>query len=513
MIKLLIVEDEPAILQGVKQLVSELQPVIQISGLCRNGKEALVQMKKDTPDIVLTDIRMPEMDGLQLIKQAKSIYPEVEYVILSGYSEFDYAKTAISLGVNSYILKPPVKKELIQELEKLAQRIHKKQEQKKKKYYQDVMFLGEQMANEVFPVQQGTFFYLILIVIGPYAMHNHNYIVPDGLVWSNDKIGKKLKKHLKENSEVIIYDGNTINEKIILFETKDPGILPVKHVVNQLAEYEKILEMPVNLMLSDQVTDIQMLSDVYNSLRHNMGNQAMIGKTHLGLLKDETVQDSYLAMDKQERKHLQHLLDQEDFHGILELFKHLSEIWQQEKLSQRICEFSAKFIITELYHSYERLQKEYSIEVLHQEIEKVVATSITFQQFTDGICRIIQNLQNEMKKMKQNKTIEDVVNLLEEHINTNYMYPFSIEQFSKQFGYNPTYIANQFTVFKQISPNKKITNLRIEKGKELLLHSSYKLKDIADILGYQDVSYFSRIFKEHSGESPKQFRSNGRASK
>lgn len=106
MMKVIVVEDEPAILAGIVRMIENLELDMEVRGCYRNGEQALAGMEIDQPDILVTDIRMPVMNGLELIEEAQKRYEGIEYVVLSGFSEFAYAKEAIRFGVDSYILKP-----------------------------------------------------------------------------------------------------------------------------------------------------------------------------------------------------------------------------------------------------------------------------------------------------------------------------------------------------------------------------------------------------------------------
>lgn len=106
MYRMIVVDDEEELREGISNYFPWEKLNIQIVGIFENGKVAYSYIKTHSVDIVLTDIRMPFMDGLELIEKAKSIAPSISYVILSGYREFEYAKRGLSLGVKDYILKP-----------------------------------------------------------------------------------------------------------------------------------------------------------------------------------------------------------------------------------------------------------------------------------------------------------------------------------------------------------------------------------------------------------------------
>lgn len=118
MYKVLLVEDEVVIRQGLRELIRESAHAFEVTGEMASGREALVYLKSEVPDLMITDIRMREMDGLTLVERVKQMYPELPVIIISGYSEFGYAQKAIQYGVLHYLLKPIERHELVSVLEK-----------------------------------------------------------------------------------------------------------------------------------------------------------------------------------------------------------------------------------------------------------------------------------------------------------------------------------------------------------------------------------------------------------
>ena len=125
MLKVLIADDERKVCQLIEKLIDWQALDMQVTATAENGIEALERIKEHHPDIVITDIRMPGYDGLDLIRLGQEINPRMEFIIISGYRHFEYAQTAIRYGVNAYILKPIKKDELTGTLKKLGSKLQK----------------------------------------------------------------------------------------------------------------------------------------------------------------------------------------------------------------------------------------------------------------------------------------------------------------------------------------------------------------------------------------------------
>lgn len=130
--KIVIVEDEAAIRNGMGNILKKLNPAYELVGKASNGIEGLEMIRKEKPDLVILDIRMPDMDGLEMLKVLRGENNGCRAVVLTAYSDFDYAKTAIELGIENYLLKPVKLKELEETLKLAEKRINEEKEQKKK---------------------------------------------------------------------------------------------------------------------------------------------------------------------------------------------------------------------------------------------------------------------------------------------------------------------------------------------------------------------------------------------
>ena len=126
MLKVFLVEDEVVMRNGIKNNIPWEQEGFEFAGEASDGELAYPLIKKEKPDILITDIRMPFMDGLELSRLVKKELPQIKIIILSGYNEFDYAKTAINIGVTDYLLKPISSAKLLEAVKKVADMIEER---------------------------------------------------------------------------------------------------------------------------------------------------------------------------------------------------------------------------------------------------------------------------------------------------------------------------------------------------------------------------------------------------
>lgn len=157
MFNVLLVEDEKVIRQGMVVLIEEVAIGFKVLWEAEDGTRAWDILKHETPDVLITDIRMPNMDGLQLIQKTRVLYPEMSVVIVSGYDDFAYARQAIMYGVEDYLLKPIDRVEFVTTME----RVYAKCEVKKKVLHESVMGSHPDFRKTNSPMIQQVMSYVI----------------------------------------------------------------------------------------------------------------------------------------------------------------------------------------------------------------------------------------------------------------------------------------------------------------------------------------------------------------
>ena len=177
--KIAVIEDEKPIREGLVHILNKISPEYQVVGSAENGAEGLILLEEEMPDLIMLDIQMPDMDGLQMLKEARArgIYTKV--IILTAYSDFSYAKKAIELGIENYLLKPVNLTELKKTLEKIKEELFVEQRGKNslslEKILKDILD-GEYEKNERldavladnYGIIQGHSLYCMYIFLGKY---------------------------------------------------------------------------------------------------------------------------------------------------------------------------------------------------------------------------------------------------------------------------------------------------------------------------------------------------------
>lgn len=219
MVKLLLVEDEEKIRNGIKSIINWEVLGVDIYGEASNGYEALKLVSCETPDIILTDIKMPIMDGLQLIEELKKEVPGVKSIIMSGYDDFDYIQRAIKLGASDYLLKPSGVQEIQDTVKKVKKQIL--EEREREIYLQNLMKRFKELSNTHLSYDGFT---VLNEVQKPMSMHRKKETIIDisrkiGIdIHSRKNISKILKEAIKFIEDNYYKDLNrrTVAEEVFI---------------------------------------------------------------------------------------------------------------------------------------------------------------------------------------------------------------------------------------------------------------------------------------------------------
>ena len=217
----IIVDDEIDIRSGLRDIIVWEAYGYSVGGLARNGMEALELYEKNPPDLLLTDIKMPKMDGLNLSRRFKQIKPDMAVLLLSGYNEFEYAKEALNLGLNGYLLKPLDVKELIAALQKL-----------------DVKKRSSADSNEnvIFTQDRNRWINDLLAYINSHYNEDINILkLAEKFHFSEDYVGKQIKKATNESFNRYL---NLLRVNHSLHLLTETG-LPI-HIISNLVGYKHI---------------------------------------------------------------------------------------------------------------------------------------------------------------------------------------------------------------------------------------------------------------------------------
>ncbi len=514
MYKVLLVDDESIIIDSISSLIDWTGHGFVLAGAAQNGIEAYDMVKNYQPDIIITDIKMPGMSGLDLIEKVRAELPETVFLILSGYGEFDFASRAMEYGVKYYLLKPCDEEEILPVLVKIKDELDRKRSKD--------LFVKEINHNikKVLPQVKEQF----LRDFATTRIYNKNdagfflklFKIEDGrfkliLLRTGTKSEFLERFALKNIAEDIIggdrvYLGTIIEEEVLLL------VRPVNDdkLVELLEDIRNIFNNYYNIDISAAVSreaDFISIPPMYMETKENLkyafylGDGSIITNRDADLIRDAG--DYSKNFDFGNITSFVKTGDMENVKGELNSFFDRLDL---EKHDINL----AKSYSMELYLTVAR---QCSPELMNDYVKGVVKIQEmkTLNQIRDFItitaCRITQ-MHYELTMKKHSMVIDTVINCISENIRNP---DLSLTWIAKEVLYmNENYLGKLFLKEMNEKFSQYVMRVRIEKAKELFESpKDYKIYEVSEMTGFGDYTqYFSQVFKKYAGATPSEYKKN-----
>lgn len=502
MIKVLILEDKPPILANIKSKVLNFDPNIQIIGTAFNGVEALELLDYDTPDIIITDICMPIMDGLEFISRVTHLGLSSKFIIISGYGEFEYARTALKLGVDEYLLKPLLQDELNNALKRLIVRIEDVRAINNNDVLQN-LFSNPSTVN-AFESRFSNYkkYYTILICGGSFTYDNSDYSHPNNFFISEEDICNLVMPLINNDIKFMAFPSPKFNELIGVFLLPEHQTLALKDLLAILINKLDHLNLPITIAFTTLLRNGKDLSNSIHYLQRLVRKQLVfslssliyenmpLSNTQYNTKKIKVDYDIILAFRTNKLNQLRGLLA--DF-----MKSCRDNLYTQEKLENQL-----KSIVRQIVINNDQLNTDDYLTM----IEEMLAYNNNYRDLNISLISFLQQLHESCHKVKI-KPIESIVEQTAAYIKNNYAKQLTIHHIAIMFNVDSCYLSKCFKNNYNKSPMNYLTEVRISQAKYLLVqHKDIRLKEIAEIVGYSNQYYFSRIFKSSTGMTPTQFR-------
>lgn len=537
MIKVFLVEDEAIIRRGIKNKIPWETEGFEFVGEASDGELAYPMIKKTKPDIVITDIKMPFMDGLELSAIIRKEMPDTKIIILSGYNEFDYAKTAISLGVTDYQLKPISSEKLLETIKRVAEIIREERAQKEllEEYKKD--------NQESLELDKAKLFY---------TLADNTMSTAEILEWGN-QLGLDLTASyytvilLKLISSV---EENSYQEQLVETERKIEEFLEKQECIHyfkrwgegwfllvrseeeeELADLLQILRDYLSELIPDGKSGglcyfggigstVQRLGDVRQSFLS--ANRTFAARFFANL--NQIITEEELRNSKSRQKEADDLkeinisnIDRrllEDFlktGNIEEASIFLDAYFDKIGVGSYTSLMFRQYLMVDMYFCVSKFLEDLggSPQELMDKFGDVEEIKMRIHS-TDRVREYMKEVFTEALKMRDNlsrdkysRLLKDAQHYAEQNYSNN---EISLNMVASHVGISPSYFS---TIFRQETGStfvEYLTGLRMEKAKELLRCTNKKTAEIAYEVGYKDSHYFSYIFKKTQGLTPKDYR-------
>ncbi len=530
MLKIFLVEDEFVIREGIKNNIDWKANGYEFCGEASDGELAFPIIQKTKPDIVITDIRMPFMDGLELSRLIKRELPLTEIIILSGYEEFEYAKEAIKIGVSQYLCKPISGEELLKEINLLADKITEKRKEQeiKEKYIREVeenfmeekrnffqyLVTGTKTISELLEIAKkihidlSSIWYNIILLKMQSMTHAH-----DEYSGSMVKVEQKLKE-LDEGDHFAAFDRNLEGKALLVKADTEEELTRIQNdyirkMKDLLGDYSHVryfagIGMPVN-RLSE-------LPASFESASHAFAHRYLTRES--GIWNYQDIEQKKHQIDdfnigsvnakELDRNKLRDFLKFGDKNEVVyfveEYINDLGNNAMKSNMFRQYLVMDTYFCVVDFVVDLQFSKDE--IEVFSADSE-ILQNNENSMKYMERIISKVLELREKSASNRYGDIVDEVMKYIEEHYAQE---DLSLNILASHVNFSPNHLSMVLSQQTGQTFIKYLTDFRMNKAKELLRCTGKRSSEIGLEVGYKDPHYFSFLFKKTQGMTPTQYR-------
>ncbi|CAI6045628.1 response regulator transcription factor [Cohnella sp. JJ-181] len=511
--KIVIVDDEPSIRQGLAELLDWASLGYRIAGSAASGKEALLLFECIRPDLMIVDIRMPGMDGMELIRELKSRDPGIRIIVLSGYADFNYAREAIALGVDHYLLKPVDEDELSEILAVIKQALDGRAAERGREGRAERALRGERLGSLLSgaPADAATWeaelsywgaagdgYRVFLFEIESMAADGETSL-------AERQIGDRLAASYEKAFGIVFRTGAAIGLLLAERELRDSSR---RRLMTMLTDWAEPLGCRVLAASGDGVGRAADIPRSYatarlrSQLRFFYDGADFIGDETVGRLPAPSAGpfDPELLTPLSERLYLAVSSGNASRTGPL-----LAEIGDL-MLSAGVGESALKARFVQLLaRLLEKLSERLPGARVASGIQEARLLEILGARGYDAMLGQIAGLLADVMRQVDDGGGEGQIRRLTQLIDSHFKDNLKLEKLAEAFNYNSAYLGKLFRAVTGESFNTYLDKVRIAKAKQLL-QAGLKVYEVADQVGYANPDYFHGKFRKYEGVSPTAYR-------
>jgi len=526
-----IVDDEPEIREGIQNTIPWEELGFRFAGACADGGEAIELIERDAPDVVMTDINMPFMDGLTLSERILAVSPSTKVLILTGYDDFEYARKALQLQVHDFILKPLTPSELKETLVKLKKKLDEDHgarrdlERLKKQLAESLPLIKERFLNQLLlfgvadAAERIAYFGLPLPTDG---VSYHIALLdfdrrPEGEEFDLDLIAERnlIERMFDERSPGRPYPAllfqDAEDRTVILSWAPDGGLLYRESLKTTEMIRSRLLRSgfdPFSIGLGETTTSLECLCDSYQeALRALAHGQVRGGGTIVTYRELTGLSGSERTPERNWGKQIAAAVRTASLEPAKKILDEMTDSFRSKKTVVDSYRRALRGTLTSLLQLLEDLEIRDSdifpeAEDPFVELKELKTPDQANAWFSSLLERIIAFFGSRQENFAQGKVREAT-----DYIEANYADPdLSLPTLCKDLYISISYFSAVFKKYKERTFVEYLTEVRIGKAKELLRTSNLKTYEIAERVGYRDSHYFSLSFRKIAGRPPTDYR-------
>jgi two-component system response regulator YesN len=508
--KVMIVDDEPRARKGISAMVGE-DPSWEIVAMCKDGLEALECMENHRNlHLIITDIRMPNLEGIPFISAVRERNPSVEIIIISGFGEFEYARQALQLRVSHFILKPVIEEEFYSILASVKETIRIKNFQADSMdllKYRDLIF-----AEAVDMGKTDKFLQLM-----SHSDSDSFDMVQFHLVVYQFDFNMIKQNHMPSFFQQLFrpYDIHPYIDSERLYCYKNCFVcllIPKNQIrIDQLREFLfysiQAISLEHNLLCTAGISELIQLNHIKTAFTDALIllKQEIYEEAEPSYVFDSDYTDNTLLSPYKWLQKMDNCISIQDFSIANDVLIAVLDEFSKHKPDYRTLQEWVNQIVGILKNQ----AAHYHISSkLFADIHNKLTTLIFYRKFSDirrdlfTYLKEIVNVVERTSESKQKSRIEEI----KFYLDHNYDRDISLNEIAEQFSFNPSYLSSFFKAETDINITDYLINLRIEHSKTFLTDTEMKINEISLKLGYNNTQYFHKIFKKMNGVTPTDYR-------
>ena len=531
MLKVMLVDDEPYILQGLQVLIDWESEGFEIATVCANGRDAVNYLRENKVDLIISDIKMPIMTGLELLDTIKNEeLSNAKFVILTGYDDFSFVQKAIRNGCLDYILKPVNEEDLINVLRKVSNLNMESIMLKKDREKMEGAYLASNITslikgkydnedleyvNNHLQISGGIRFIDIELVDSELSVDNGDSDDYDMRLVQR-QLYNACREVLKENANHFIFDVSYDEGNY------DVGFIYCEHMaaIRDMSEseflnmmirkIEVIMTKPVRMLCGKLVPNISALSKSYNSCWRLKSIKGFHSKKKIYVYEEEVqVTHNSIVLCKNTIDEIIASIEKNDIEMIEKGIDKLYNELQSGDSSGSTFDLNINYLLFQLIHLASEQDDTINQEEIIQYISEQTSESNLIRGSRQHMMKFAVEYANyltELRKSISRGILADVENEIKEHFAEN----ISLRYLGDKYHINSSYLGQVFRKKYGMSFKNYLTNYRIKEAAKQVIGTDKKINQIAEDVGYKDSDYFIHKFIEIKGCTPSKYRKMNR---
>lgn len=537
MFKVFLVEDEIVVREGIRKNILWEQYGFQYAGDAPDGELALPLIRQIQPDLLITDIKMPFIDGLQLIELIRRELPRTKIIIISGYDDFSYAQQAIRLGVDQYLLKPITKDKMVEILIALQKKMETERQQQefltrfqrevteyetfsRRRFFEQIV-VGGMNALEISETAKtmsidvnAPYYNIVLFSL---SSSRYDASAPEGYTDTLAAIQDKIRQFIACHPHILLFRWNVTTQAFLVKGEQEDIAHRTDDCIENIQRYCETTGSDVSWHIA-QGTPVSRLGSIpacFNEASRLLSYRYLCAEEHI--LSKESIRE-FWKRSGSEMDNVKKEIDQDHICKFLskgareEIDRFIEQLLQSAGEGNVSTPLYCRYLTMTVYFATVKYLDSIgccadSFWSLELQPNDNVSTPEEARKYMHQVMVQAIDLRDNESKKQQRDLLTQAIRFIDKHFSDE---SISLERVARKVNVSPNYFSAIFSQVVGQTFIEYLTNKRIEEAKRLLRHTDKRSSEVAVAVGYKDSHYFSFVFKKVLGLTPNEYRKENR---